>query len=216
MKKLLLIIAGVILLAHVQGQVRFSISADPQLSWFRSDRLELAPSGAAIGISTGLDIDYFFSRNYAFSTGFNMIWCGAKLTYSEASSFPGGNDTLFMSPGALMTHRLQYISIPLGLKLKSEELGYTTFYVNGGLAPMLRLNAFTSSYDETVVKEYVRDSFRGFNLAYFISAGIEYRLAGNTALQAGLSWSSTLTDVTASDDANINLNSMSLQIGILF
>jgi len=115
-----------------------------------------------------------------------------------------------------MTHRLQYISIPLGLKLKSEELGYTTFYVNGGLAPMIRLNAFTSSYDETVVKEYVRESFRGFNLAYFISAGIEYRLAGNTALQAGLNWSSTLTDVTASDDANINLNSMSLQIGILF
>ena len=36
-------------------------------------------------------------------------------------------------------------SIPLGLKLKSEELGYTSFYFHGGLIPMLRLKASISS-----------------------------------------------------------------------
>jgi len=216
MKRLLLAITGILLISAVNGQVRFSISTNPQLSWFSSSLAGIAPSGAGIGINTGLDIDYFFARNYAFTTGFAIDWCGAKLTYTDISQFPGGNDTLFMAAGAMMTHRLQYLSVPVGLKLKSEELGYTTFFVHGGFTPMFRLNAYTSSYDETVVKRYIKESFRGFNLGYFISGGIEYRLAGNTALRCGLKWSSTLTDVTASDDSNVNLNSMSLQLGVLF
>lgn len=216
MKRILLLLSGILILSAANGQVRFSVSADPQLSWFSSNLIEVAPAGAGVGINTGLDIDYFFARNYAFTTGFNMNWCGARLNYTEVASFPGGNDTLFMPAGSLMTHRMQFVTIPIGLKLKSEELGYTTFYIHGGFNPMIRLNAFTSSHDETVVKEYVRESFRGFNLGYFVAAGIEYRLAGNTALRGGFRWSSTLTDVTASDDANAKLNTLALQLGILF
>ncbi|MFZ5941814.1 MAG: porin family protein [Bacteroidota bacterium] len=216
MKRILLFISVIHLFVTLDAQVRFSISANPQLNWFSSDLVQIVPSGAGAGISTGLDIDYFFAPNYAFTTGFNINWCGAKLTYTQTAGFPGGNDTLFTPAGAIMTHRMQFVTIPIGLKLKSEELGYTTFYFHGGFTPMIRLNAFTSSYDETVVKEYVKESFRGFNLGYFIAGGIEYRLAGNTALRAGLRWSSTLTDLTAFDDANIKLNGMALDIGILF
>jgi hypothetical protein len=111
---------------------------------------------------------------------------------------------------------MQYIDVPLGLKLKTEELGYTTFFFQLGFNPMFNINAFSTSDDETFDKENNREDTNLFNLGYHLGAGAQYRLGGSTALVGGVRWSSGLTDVTGNDEAKITLNAISIHLGVQF
>lgn len=140
------------------------------------------------------------------------------MLYNASSFFVQGGDTLDVPAGSPMKHNLHYVGLPLGLKLKSEELGYTTFYFHGGLIPMINTSAATSLETETLNynKENIKPDVSAFNLNYFAEVGIEYRLGGNTALKTAVKWSSGLTDVTTNDLATNNLNSIGLVLGVLF
>ena len=77
-------------------------------------------------------------------------------------------------------------------------------------------SANTSSETLGYNKENIKPDINFFNLNYFAEAGIEYRLGGNTALKAGLKWSSGITDVTSNDPSTNNLSSIGLLLGVLF
>ena len=36
-----------------------------------------------------------------------------------------------------ITYKIQYLSIPIGLKLKTNQIGYLTFFTNIGLDPKI-------------------------------------------------------------------------------
>jgi hypothetical protein len=199
-----------------QKEMRFSVHADPQFAWFSSDEAEVTPSGSIFNIQTGLQMDLFFSPNYAFALGFGINNMGGRLMYTDSTSFTSDTDTLWAMPGSIMKHRLQYIDIPLGLKLKTEELGYITGFLQIGFNPMFNINAFGTTEDKAFDKENIRESTNLFSLGYHVGAGVEYRLGGKTAVIGGLRWSSGLTDVTGSDKANVTLNAISIHVGILF
>ena len=68
------------------------------------------------------------------------------------------------------------------MKLKTEELGYLTFFLQLGLNPMININARGESGDGTLDDESIRETTQLFNLGYHAGVGVEYRLGGNTAL----------------------------------
>ncbi len=167
-------------------------------------------------MQAGLIADLFFSDHYAFTTGVGVNNMGGKLAYADSTLFVSGSDSLYAVPGQVLKHRMQYIDIPLGLKLKTEELGYTTFFFQLGFNPMFNINAFSTSDDETFDKENNRGNTNLFNLGYHLGAGVQYRLGGSTALVGGVRWSSGLTDVTGNDEAKITLNAISINLGVQF
>lgn len=202
--------------AYTQNRMRFSVHVDPQFSWFNSDEEEVSPGGSILHIRTGLQMDSYFDRNYAFVLGFGVNNMGGKLLYADSTLFTAGGDSLVALPGQTVKHRLQYLEVPLGLKLKTEELGYVTLFLQAGFNPMVNINAFASTDDEVFDRENIRDDINLFQLGYFAGAGVEYRLGGNTAVIGGIRWSDGLTDVTGNDRANVTLNSLTVHLGILF
>ncbi len=211
---LLLLILPLALTA--QGTVAFSLHLDPQFAWFNSDEEELDPDGSIMHLRAGLQMDYFFQPNYAFSLGLGINNLGGKLLYADSTSFFTSGDTLYATPGQSVKQRMQYIDIPLGLKLKTEELGYFTLFFQLGFNPMININAFASDDDEVFDKENIRESINIFNLGYHAGLGVEYRLGGTTALFGGLRWNAGLTDMTGNDDANITHRAISVNLGIIF
>lgn len=217
MKRLVLFIVILITVAKVTAQnYEISVYAEPQFSWITSDESDLIYNGATMNLNGGIELDLFFAENYAFSLGVCIHNSGGKLLYNTASSFDQTGVPLDIPAGSPMKHSLHYVGVPLGLKLKSEELGYTTFYFHGGLIPMISTTASTSSEVLGYNKENIKQNISIFNLNYFAEAGIEYRLGGNTALKAALKWSAGLTDVTGNDLATNNLSSIGLLLGVLF
>jgi len=202
--------------AYAQQLMKFSVHADPQFAWFSSDEENIKPDGAIFHVQTGLQMDLFFTENYAFALGFGISNLGGNLIYSDSAIFFSSGDTLQVVPGRVIKQNLQYLDIPLGLKLKTEELGYATFFLEMGFNPMFNVNAFATSKDHTFDKEKIQESTHVFNLGYHAGAGVEYRLGGSTALIGGIRWTSGLTDVTENDKANITLNAISIHMGILF
>ncbi|RPI43843.1 MAG: PorT family protein [Bacteroidetes bacterium] len=199
-----------------QNRIRFSVLAEPQFSWFSSDEQEVEPDGSILHIRTGLQMDNYFEPTYAFVLGFAVNNTGGKLLYADSTLFEAGGDSLVAVPGVSIRHRLQYLEIPIGLKLKTEELGYATFFLQAGFNPMVNINAFAVSGDEVFDKENIQDDINTFYLGYHVGAGVEYRLGGNTALLGGIRWSSGLTDVTGNDRANITQRAITVNLGVLF
>lgn len=213
--------ASILLLASLttlygQGKTRFSVHADPQFAWFRSDESHIENEGSMLQMQYGLQMDHFFDDNYAFILGFGVNNLGGTLAYSDSTRFVSKEDTLFFTPGQSVKHKLQYLDLPLGLKLKSEELGYVTLFLQIGFNPMVNISALASSDDEVYEKESIRESIHIFNLAYHAGIGVEYRLGGNTALIGGVRWTSGLTDMSSQDDTHISTKAISLHLGILF
>jgi len=217
--RIFIIIALMLVFQAVNGQskIRFNVHFDPQFAWLSSsDHDKINPAGSIFHMQAGIQMDYFFEENYAFVLGFGINNLGGQLLYSDSVVYENDNQTVPIDPGQSVKMNLQYLDIPLGLKLKTEELGYGTFFLQVGFNPMFNINAHVTTKDGTYDKEYIKDSVNAFSLGYHVGAGIEYRLGGNTAAIGGVRWTSGLTNVTGRDGANISLNAISIHLGILF
>lgn len=217
MKRIIICIVILSSITQLTAQnFEISVYTMPKFGWITSDESEIANNGTAMTLDAGIELDLFFTENYAFSLGLGLNNSGGKLLYNSDAYFVQSGDTLDIPAGSPMKHNLQYVGVPLGLKLKSEELGYTTFYFHGGLVPMFNTGAATSSDPLLYNRENIKPNIKLFNLNYFAEVGIEYRLGGNTALKGGLKWSAGVTDVTANDLATNNLSSIGILLGVLF
>jgi len=200
-----------------QGKIRFNVHVDPQFAWFKSsDNSKIKPDGSIFHMQAGLQMDYFFQENYAFVLGFGVNNLGGNLLYGDSAFYENENEPVTILPGQTIKMNLQYLEMPLGLKLKTEELGYGTFFLQLGFNPMFNINAHISSEDGNFDKQYIKDSIVSFGLGYHVEAGFEYRLGGNTAFIGGIRWTSGLTNVTENDGVNLSTNAISIHLGLLF
>lgn len=219
MKQVLLIIffLGAILSLNAQTtRARFNVEFDPQSVWFSSDDASVKPDGAIIHLHAGLNMDYYFADKYAFVLGVGINNMGGNLLYADSTEFNSKGETLLVEPNQSVKLNLQYIDIPIGLKLKTDEMGYATYFLQLGFNPMINLNAKASSEEASFDKVDIKESINSFCLGYHVGLGIEYNLGGSTSLIGGVRWKSGFTDVTDNDRANITLNAISLHLGVLF
>lgn len=216
MKKKEILIYSLLLLTvcNLSAQkIRFGFQANPQLNWLNSNKTNINSEGKLLGLSTGIELDIFFAENYAFSTGVFINSAGGKLSYQ---------DTLQISPDENIysinniEYRNQYLSFPLGLKFKTIEIGYSSFWLNPGLTPMFKLKASANLPDQNIENIDFSDETNWFNMNYFIEAGIEYSLGGNTAIVGGLGYYSGIMDITNLSSDKISSASVALILGIIF
>ena len=213
----IIIFLGAILSLNAQtSRVKFNVEVDPQSAWFSSDEASVEFDGAILQVHAGLNMDFYFAENYAFVLGVGINNLGGYLLYADSTEFSSKGETLLVEPNQSVKLNLQYIDIPVGLKLKTEELGYATYFLQLGFNPMINLNAKASSEDASFDKVDVKESIITFYLGYHVGIGVEYKLGGSTALIGGLRWSSGFIDVTDNDRANLTLNALSLHLGVLF
>ena len=219
MQRILVILTflGAILSLNAQtSRVKFNVEVDPQFAWFSSDDETVEPDGSIFQVHAGLNMDFYFAENYAFVLGVGINNLGGNLLYADSTEFSSKGETLQVEPKQSVKLNLQYIDIPVGLKLKTEELGYATYFLQLGFNPMINLNAKASSEDASFDKVDIKESIISFYLGYHVGIGVEYKLGGSTALIGGVRWSSGFTDVTDNDRANVTLNALSIHLGVLF
>ncbi len=213
---LILILFLAIQVAEGQSRISFNVHASPQFAWFSTDSDVIDPDGSIFHMQAGIQMDYFFEENYAFILGFGINNLGGDLFNSDSvTDNPHGND-LVVDPGKRVKMNLHYLDIPVGLKLKTEEMGYITGFLQLGLNPMFNVDAKLTTKDGSDDKQDIQESINLFNLGYHVEIGAEYRLGGNTAAVGGVRWTSGLTNVTKNDGASITVNAISVHLGIIF
>lgn len=199
---------------------QFGIHADPIISWLSSDVREVESRGSLAGFSFGLTFDRYFAPNYAFATGISITHAGGKLAWQDTIPFHFKNSVEELPAGTTVNYKIQYIDIPLGLKLKSNEIGYLTYFADVGLNTKLIINGKSDVDKLSIEGESIDEELRKFNLAYHFGGGIQYSLGGSTAIVIGATFEKNFLDVTQDLDGQpedkINHNFIRLRFGVVF
>lgn len=221
MKKAFIVVIALLLAnislvnAQKQGR-RFSIFADPQVAWLTSDTKKFEPNGSVMGFNIGFSADKYFADNYAITTGLSINNLGGNIKYNVKGSIETVDSTYNIDPGMTVKLKSQYLTIPLGLKFRTNEIGYFTFTAQVGLAGHIRLKGVVWEDTQNIDKETATKEFAVGFASYFIGAGTEYSLGGSSSIQVGVIFSNGITQTFKTNFGKVSYGSLSLRVGIVF
>jgi len=175
MKKYIFIIILVLFSTSLFSQKSsFSIAMDPQITWLRTELNEVKNDGIIFGFNGGLVLDRFFTENYAFSTGISLCQTGGKLLFTEGININFRDSTRTLVPNTSMTYRLQYLTIPLSLKLMSNQIGYLSFFAQVGLNNHISVGRRGTVESMDLIRVGIPDEIKLYSMSYFFGGGCEY------------------------------------------
>ena len=205
------------------NKFHFGIKAQPALAWFNVDApdgVSLKSDGLPFGFGYGLITDFGFSDHYSFSTGLEVVYRGGKTLLSNKDSYGRVSTTS-------NKYSLQFIELPITLKLRTNEIGYMTYFFQAGFSPgyAIRTKSDITTNNNGVTNTKTRvdvgSDINEFNMSMIIAAGAEYNISGNTSLLFGLTFNNGFLDLL--DDTQYigrkvkgTSNFLSLTAGIMF
>lgn len=237
MKRLITLFSLVICIQYASAQVKLGLKFSPQLTWVSPESKSISTSGTRLNVSYGLMADFGFTENYAFATEIAITTMSGRLNPGTVQITRDGNTQTVNNLEYL--YKLQYLQIPLLLRMRTNELGYWRFYAEFGWnmnflirskadikATGLDLenvnvndpdpeDAFDVRTNETPSKG-LSSKVNFFRNSLVIGAGTQYRAFGNTLLVTGLRYENTLSDFTDEDRWKASMNLLSLHVGVLF
>lgn len=222
MKKFLILFAAISLSFNLKSQsdiqgfqvvqqeevkpVRLGFIAAPALTWLSVENREIDSKGLRAGFSFGALVDFTIAKteNYAFSTGVMMNMAdGGSMEYMTVVPERGEIGTLEPAMRDVSLN-LQYLQVPLTLKLKTNEIGYMSYFGQLGLQGGIKFSARENGEYEyirdpnsrvVIERENVNDETQLFNAGMLVGLGTEYNITGSTYLVFGLSYYHGFTNV---------------------
>lgn len=236
----------------VKGQersLRIGFQTSPVFSWINnSDQNLIVRTGGSFGLKLGTTADIFFRNSYSLTTGINLAFHeGGTLLYEKGGNFLPKSDLSDemlktgdkpLPDGTKITYSLQYVEIPLGLKIRSKEIGYIRYFVEAPVFNLAFLTRGRGTIETTTDKfeqENIYKDLSVFNVFWGFGAGIEYSISENNALVGGIYFQNGLLDfindnghvaidnpdvippyIIQKEDSRATVNNIIVRIGILF
>ena len=199
-------------------RLAFGVFGESQISWLKSDTKAFKSDGVTMGFNAGFALEKYFADRYALTTGASIASMGGNILFNNANDTISTLDGVYtINQGTSAKIKGQYISIPLGLKFKTNEIGYTTFFADLGVKANVLIKGHTWIDEYNVDREVLnRKHFNFAHLSYFINAGIQYSLGGPSSIQAGLTFSNNLTSPLKGSYSVLNIGTTGIRVGLIF
>lgn len=186
----------------VQAQgYHLGLTVSPNMSFADARELSHVGSGSQAHFGYGFIFDALFTDTYAIGTGVNIFYNGGRIAYFEGTSTAEGE----VINRVELDHKQQYVEIPLTFKMRTKEIGYSTYYGQFGVGLGLNVRSegtrtatpFAAS-DSLGAWSFVNagptdpalvslvDQTLLFRPSMIIGLGFERRFTGTTALAVGL------------------------------
>ena len=199
-------------------KLMFGLKLAPTYCWFSLESDELDSDGGYVGYTYGVMTDFRIATNYYLATGIEISQRGGKFK----SQFPLPDTTFSFTPGTV-TQRLQFVDIPVSLKMKTKEIGYMRYYGSFGFLTGFLIKAnWDIDYESSAIPDIDKSSnmsyYGSFNFGLLLGAGFEYKFSGNTAFTAGLQYHNAFVDMLSEDagDGTLKSSFVGLNLGIFF
>ncbi len=156
----MLLFAG---MSQLQAQdapsVKMGLRVSPNFTWVNIQEGPMSNDGLGLGFSYGVTSDFamFKSSNYWFGTELSVstipVLCKSNSELRNVTAKAGSMgtyDTITYNPGKVaFSYRIQYLQIPLTIKMKTDEIGNMKYYFQFGVAPSfaMRKKLTTSTID---------------------------------------------------------------------
>jgi hypothetical protein len=225
---LLLLVLGCSQASFTQTQespVKLGLKAAPNIGWMAPETKHYDYDGITGGATIGLVTDFYFAKNYAFSTGFNFAFLNGRITYGDSLLL----DTATVYGQLNRKYKFVYLDIPYMIKLQTNTFGRFSFFGQIGFSTGFRISAKArDEYDlgagvlPDKENSDVTSNTTLIRQAVIFGAGLEYHLDINTRIFFGVNYSNSLNNIltgynSASDlNEKSQLNFVELNIGVLF
>lgn len=210
---LLLTFTSTYLFAQNASSVRLGLTAHPNFGFLKIENGK--GNGLSTGFSYGLISDFEFAENYCFATGLTITTINGSGTILNYQPFhvPSAANTDYD-----VKYKMQYLQIPLSIKLKTDEKDDMKFYGQFGLTTDFRLGArYDVEQGNTPLADGVKatDHTKFFRAGMLIGGGVEYRLSGKTSLLGGITYNNGLTNI-AKKPHSVKNHYVGINIGVFF
>lgn len=139
---------------------KFGFKVDPNISWMSPKTADMVNEGVLLRGSFGLNADIMFSENYALGTGFSIMGSGGQLSFfdTEVRTGDAGESNFIVKRNR--KYKLKYVEVPLTLKLRTDEIGYMTYWGQFGVGLGFATKA-TADDDIKFFSQLVEDTTTG-------------------------------------------------------
>jgi Outer membrane protein beta-barrel domain len=244
MKKIgLLLCFSVFLLGKAEAQkgIRFGFQSSPTWSWLKTSDPKIEGVSSNWGLKVGAICEYYFEENYALTTGLGFgLNQGGSLQNGYPAWKPWDKADLAAIPSdtfglnSKLHYGVTYVEIPFGLKMRggSNEDSRVKFYAELPIFTLGFVNKASGNIlgtaDQNLNDVNIREEVKGISLSWGLGGGIEYEVATNTRLVAGLAFQKQFTDLTRNgsveespnkwvmEDSKGTFGSIALKIGVFF
>jgi len=178
---------------------QFGFKGAVNIGWFGTDAKGYSNEGTEIGGSWGFVADIYLMENYAFTTGFDVLFLNGTLTYQHVMQ-----DTIDLPVFGQMESKFKtkYIEIPIIFTMRTNQIGKLRYYGQIGFGIGILLNAkadntFTPDDGNESVSNEGEDTglFRSTRESFIIGAGIEIPLTGSTFIRTGIKYDNAFINV---------------------
>jgi hypothetical protein len=218
LKKLTLLLLFLGISSAAMAQLEIGIQFSPTISGNRfiaEDRHNFEKTNSTLRLGVGVVGDYFFSNNYAFSSGLMYRSKGAKISYRYDDG--AGPRTLTDEIA------IQYLEVPVTLKLFTNEVAPDVviyFQVGGALGTKVGAQV---NNQKVLNGEKTAKRFNVFETSAVLGTGAEMQLGQSTKLFGGVTYLRGLSNIDDHykdrlNDKNIAIknNGVSIDVGIKF
>jgi hypothetical protein len=226
----LLFVFGIPAVSFSQAKfpVKLGLKVAPNLGWMAPGTKGYSSDGARFGGTIGFMSDFYFSQNYAFSTGLNFQFINSSLSYSDSLQV-AEQSKYVMKYGAITSlYKIMYLEIPIMVKMSTKTFGKMSYFGQIGFGTGFRLNANkTDNFQPTVGEpQELNYEYNGgttlIRESLLIGLGAEYHLDESSRVVIGVSYSNSLNNVLTGKNYSTNeiekshLNYLELNIGFIF
>ena len=237
--------------AQSSSNVRFGLSLNPSINWLSAqNKNKFETKGSTFGFGGGLNVEVKLSQTASLTTGINFTTQGGNTQYTDSAFYQYENSELQELDNPSSTDftnilleretKINYVNLPVGVKLKTPEFGLITYYGEFGVNFSFRTNSTTTdktidltSLEEKELSNIVNtDDTQLFNMGFNFGAGLEYNLAGSTSLFFTVKYNNNFINLNSNpsnflyekkDDGNfqslkqtINNQSVIFAVGVFF
>ncbi len=186
---------------------RFGLHFSPNISWIKPDTKWYEKGKNGLSFSYGINTEFSLSKNYAFLTGLSITGIKASATFPGIFIQEINNTDTIIPATVDASYKTKYVTLPLTLKMKTNEIGYMTYYGQFGFELGAKYQAkgdltykrTGQSSDPTFTDEDLKKEVALLRAALVIGGGFEYNLSGNTNIMVGITFSNGFSNFYGKD-----------------
>lgn len=215
---------------------RFGLRVEPSFNWLKPDnKKDFSYGGIKMGFGVGAITDFKLGGNVWLSTGVALDFNGAKINYLDnnnsldTTGYFYANDAIIeikniSSDSATLSnystiqledrnYKVNYINIPLFIKMKTKEIGYITYFGQFGLNTSIKTKARANDGGKILAGTNINlDELKDLNIdsevspvkmAGSIGFGIEYNVSGTTSVVTSVSYDYGFTSLTKKNSKHV-------------
>ncbi len=218
---------------------RFGLKGNLSIDWLRPEnKKKFVSNGSGLGYGWGAQLEYRLNKTASVVTGVGIQTAIGKLGFFEASSKDSvfyllnkdeefqefNTENLLDSTNTSFwlkdrKYKINYITIPIALKMKTKEIGYFTYYGTFGLNLGIKTKAIVEDNVEianasTTNNDLDLNSGASFaRTGIIIGFGAEYSIAGSTALFFDLTYNYFFSNALNGDDKYLGVKDYTVENG---